>query len=487
MIKTQNLITLGFLFLFSALGFAQDRNDLKASLFGDIETAISKAQSEQANILSPTYFKKAKEKYEEALKDFEKRKKIESIQKKLMEARELINLAQETARIGKITFERVLKSREAALNAHATQYAKNEFENAERAFLSATKKLEQGDIRNAKKRVPDIDRLYQKAEILALKTSLLGTVKNLMKEARELDAQKYTPITFAKARQLLNEAESMLNTGFRTNTNIQDKIEAAELELKHAIFLTREIKRLKQDDKQWENFFLNRESIIEKIGKVLGFSPKFHEGLDKPLQNILSAVTALQNQNKELLKEVQQKYAIIDSLKKQLQSYIEKEQGLQAELQEKQLKLELKRRREELIQSVEKLFDPAEAIVLRKGNNLIIRLIGLTFPSGKATIEPQYFSLLTKVQQAIRKFSNISIIIEGHTDSIGDDRYNENLSYERALAIKQYLMANMGLDESRITAVGYGESRPIASNETEEGRAQNRRIDIIFVLSDEIL
>jgi outer membrane protein OmpA-like peptidoglycan-associated protein len=133
------------------------------------------------------------------------------------------------------------------------------------------------------------------------------------------------------------------------------------------------------------------------------------------------------------------------------------------------------------------MFDASEATLLRKGDDLILRLIGLTFPSGKTTIQPEYFSLLAKVQRAIRKMPAAGLTVEGHTDAVGDDRYNESLSYERALAVKSYIVANMGLDDSRITALGYGETRPIASNENKDGRAQNRRIDIVMSISEEPL
>ena len=70
--------------------------------------------------------------------------------------------------------------------------------------------------------------------------------------------------------------------------------------------------------------------------------------------------------------------------------------------------------------------------------------------------------------------------VEGHTDSRGDDRYNKKLSMDRANAVKEYLIANMGLSKGQITAIGYGETKPIASNETERGRTKNRRIDIVL-------
>lgn len=64
---------------------------------------------------------------------------------------------------------------------------------------------------------------------------------------------------------------------------------------------------------------------------------------------------------------------------------------------------------------------------------------------------------------------------------MGDETYNMQLSLARAKAVTAYLIANMGIGEDRITATGYGESRPIASNDTKEGRQQNRRIDVVLV------
>jgi outer membrane protein OmpA-like peptidoglycan-associated protein len=118
--------------------------------------------------------------------------------------------------------------------------------------------------------------------------------------------------------------------------------------------------------------------------------------------------------------------------------------------------------------------------VLREVDDLRIRLVALTFPSGKSTIQPEYFSLLTRLQSAIREFPNSTVVIEGHSDNIGNEAYNLNLSTDRARAVQKYLIANMGLSEDRVQAIGYGKERPIASNETEAGRAQNRRIDVVI-------
>ena len=118
--------------------------------------------------------------------------------------------------------------------------------------------------------------------------------------------------------------------------------------------------------------------------------------------------------------------------------------------------------------------------MLRIDDALTIRLIGLSFQSGKAIIQPEYFTLLSKVQRAIRIFPEFQVVVEGHTDAVGDDRYNKKLSVNRANAVQAYITASMGLPDSKVTAVGYGETKPIASNDSNIGRQQNRRIDIIL-------
>ena len=129
---------------------------------------------------------------------------------------------------------------------------------------------------------------------------------------------------------------------------------------------------------------------------------------------------------------------------------------------------------------VEGLFSRQEARVFRQSNDVIIRLIGLSFPPGNAAIQPQAFDLLAKLADAIRVFPQSELTIEGHTDSFGGDAANLVLSQKRADAVKEYLVANMRLDPVTIEAVGYGETRPVANNETQEGRAKNRRIDVVI-------
>lgn len=104
------------------------------------------------------------------------------------------------------------------------------------------------------------------------------------------------------------------------------------------------------------------------------------------------------------------------------------------------------------------------------------------FEFNRAVIRSQSFPILDTVAQVLRDFPDISIEVQGHTDSRGNDAFNMRLSQQRADAVRQYLV-NQGIAAERLTARGYGETMPIESNATNEGRALNRRVE--FVRTDE--
>ena len=126
------------------------------------------------------------------------------------------------------------------------------------------------------------------------------------------------------------------------------------------------------------------------------------------------------------------------------------------------------------------MFEPDEATVVRRSDSVILRLIGLNFDSGSARLTAGHQPILSAVQRALAEFPEANIVIEGHTDSFGSDASNQSLSQSRAEAVLQHLLANAPISPADVQALGYGESQPVANNETEEGRRRNRRIDVII-------
>lgn len=116
----------------------------------------------------------------------------------------------------------------------------------------------------------------------------------------------------------------------------------------------------------------------------------------------------------------------------------------------------------------------ADDDVVKVGVPIILE--GITFATGKADITPESENTLRKALKTLETYPDISVEISGHTDNVGSDATNKRLSEKRANAVRDWLV-RQGIDGSRITAVGYGESNPIAPNNTPEGREKNRRIE----------
>jgi OOP family OmpA-OmpF porin len=104
----------------------------------------------------------------------------------------------------------------------------------------------------------------------------------------------------------------------------------------------------------------------------------------------------------------------------------------------------------------------------------------ILFDTGKSSIKKESEEVLSDIIDILKEYPTAKFSIDGHTDSVGSEKLNQRLSDSRALEVKEYLVEN-GIDEFRLSSMGYGEDKPIASNRTKAGRAQNRRVEINLV------
>ena len=116
--------------------------------------------------------------------------------------------------------------------------------------------------------------------------------------------------------------------------------------------------------------------------------------------------------------------------------------------------------------------------LLKKGMRL--RFQNIYFETGKATIKPESYPILDKIVKILQDNPKVIVEIQGHTDASGSEKYNLILSQKRAEAVKKYLVEH-GIEESRLIAKGYGESKPIAPNDTPENMAKNRRVEFVIL------
>ncbi|HTG01387.1 MAG TPA: OmpA family protein [Nitrospirota bacterium] len=123
---------------------------------------------------------------------------------------------------------------------------------------------------------------------------------------------------------------------------------------------------------------------------------------------------------------------------------------------------------------------PIVAKTVEKAPEKVSIALQIEFDTSKAVIKPQYDVQIKKVADFMKTYPETSAVIEGHTDNVGKEEYNQQLSLKRAESVKAYLVEKFGIAPGRLSAKGFGSSQPVASNATAEGRAKNRRINAVF-------
>lgn len=451
----------------SSVLFAQDA---KESIFGDVQKKIDEAREQGAELLSPEFYKQAVESFQEANQLYLNNESTRDVREKLTEADRNCTRAMEVVNLAKITLKEPMIARVDALNVQADQLAAELFKEGENKFFEAATEIEDGDIEDARDKGSDSEEFFRKAELKAIKGAILGEARNLVNKARDQGCLDVAPSTFQYAQNLLNETEELLTNNRYAKEDATIKAEECEYQARHAMYLTQLIETLSDDERNWEKLQLGYEDILTGFATQFNENPRYDAGMNDAVNTIQSNIIELQTERDRLGAEVaklQEEYDVV-----------REEATLSSAELAKVEELESK------IKKIKSLFTPGEAKVAYDSESLVIRLHGLTFPSGKSIIQPEYFSLLSKVQEAIKIFPDRHILLEGHTDSQGNAATNKRLSEERASAVREYIIANMGISREQITSVGFGSEKPVASNKTTEGRALNRRIDVVINLSD---
>jgi len=482
----------GLLLLWCAGGFMamaeSPDEDLRDALFKDATYAMETAKQANADLYSPEAFEAGMKLYKDAEKKFNSQGNIEDIRKKLDQSVGFFNKAMEGLKLSNVVMKKAQAARDDALKAEADKYAAQEWKKAEQLFEKAAQILERGNSKKAGVKSAEAEELYRAAELNAIKVNYLKGAWSLIEEAEDIGAEKYAPKTLAKARSLAKSSDKLLTEDRYDTDKARQEAQQAKYEASHAIFLTDKIKELRanvnpfnDDEVMEEDMLLEAERPLHRIAGTLEMVARFDTGSSAPTTEMVKAIEELKEEDSQLGQELIDKNAEISALSEQITLMEKRLDVSSAEEEALKKKINQLKIRREKITRIDNSFTRDEGNALLDNQNIVISLYGLNFASGRSNIGSENFGLLTKVIKAFKEFPGCKIIIEGHTDSRGGDERNHRLSEERAEAVKQYLLANTGISPSRIHAVGYGESRPVANNEIEEGRAKNRRIDVVIM------
>jgi outer membrane protein OmpA-like peptidoglycan-associated protein len=305
--------------------------------------------------------------------------------------------------------------------------------------------------------------------------------------ANRLKADRYAPESLGNATSLLAAAENALNDN-RYDTDKPRSLAAdARHNALHAIYVAKLENRIRNRELNLERVLIGWEASIERLGDALDTPVYFDYGETQAIDTLLETMTRLSLEKESLSRTIEDQSLELMALNEQVDKMQELLGGgnqtieeLEILLAEQKQRLETQARHRQRLAAVESLFAPNQATVLRQGDTVIIRMIGLNFDSGAATLKSEHMDILANLERAIAEFPESGVVVEGHTDAFGSDADNLGLSQARADAVVRHLLGNLPISPANLNAMGYGETRPVANNETPEGRKRNRRIDVVI-------
>ena len=453
---------------------------LRDTLFAEANRALAAANGARASLLAPTSYAEASARFRKAEQQLSDGGNLDAIRKNLTAATKGFTRAANAAAAASATLAAPLKARAAAEQANAAEHASADWNAGEVAFAEAAQRLEAGRDKSALEYGGDAEAKFRNAELDSIKSSFLTETRNLLKQANEQRAKRHAPTTYAAAKALLKEADAGLEQDRYDTDRPRNLARLAKHEAYHSIYLARIGSSIRGGDTTTEGVLLDWENSLKRLANVLDTPIYLDNGEAAAINSMISKV----NDNNALIERLAQDLGERDqqliALRSEVDDLTKKLGGESAAVQNLNALLQRQQEHRERFYQVENSYLITEAEVLRQGNDVIIRMVGLNFDSAEATIKVEHTELLQKLRGSADVFVRSTLTIEGHTDAYGSDATNLTLSEERAAAIKDYLVSQTGMDGLRITAVGYGESRPVANNETAEGRERNRRIDVII-------
>lgn len=461
-----------------------------------IENEITIARQNQIDVLSPDMFARAENSFLKAKTEVEEGSDISVVSKHTDTARTYLHNAEKNAEVAHTILAQVIESRNMARVAGATKLGKN-YQNAEEQFLTLTRSIEKNNIHYSQKNAPDVNKLYRKLELRAIKIETIGEVRTILNKAEDDDITQYAPESFSLAQKLLSETDAFISENPYAKEKMYKMARNNLFMARRALAIADQCKTIEAMPPEEIAFYV--EDTLGLFTSKLGAPDMRDQKFYIQVNNIEGSIQSLQNDHQFMSEQLKTKRTEIETMQTAFDQHLDKlnqqiaflegktkeEQAANERLTAKQRAMEQKlaaeRQFNQLFTEVQNYFAPEEADVYKKGNQLVIRLKGIQFPVGQAIIMPHNYLLLSKTQRAIRTFGEPSIVIEGHTDCTGTLELNKRLSQQRAESVREYLIANQTLPAEKVIAVGYGPNRPLASNSTPEGRAINRRIDMIIV------
>ncbi len=440
-----------------------------ANTFTQAEKLKVEAEIKDARFLAPALYRDGNTQLEKAQETYREKPGSKSIQKSLRKAISFFERAIQSSETAARQLEGVVAARQDAVAAQSIDYAPKEWSSATALLDQLTRRIAKNKTISAEKQQA-AEVAFRNAELIAIKNNYLNATRDRIAQAQENRAKKYAPTLLDRAEATLLEAERALNTDRYDTDKPRSLARQAKIDAGHANRIAKEAYSVKKGDRSYEELVLAAESPLYDIADTLDLSIALDEGSRRATSEIIEQIDFLKEDSLRLIASEEEILALRTEVNQ-----------LQSKLGSTSSELARQNAYRNKLKEAETIFKGEPARVFRQEGKVRISAYGFTFKEGGSELQASQTNLLKKIMQTIRLFPNSTITVEGHTDSFGSDEFNLKLSKERASSVGNYLKARQDkLGFRSISTAGFGETQPIANNETAAGRAKNRRIELII-------
>jgi OmpA-OmpF porin, OOP family len=449
----------------------------------DAQTALSQAEagavfardlatSQQAPLLAPELVEKAQKQLNKAQSLADSPARSAKAQKPFEEAESLFLAAAERAQQLSPALAAPLTARANALSVGADRLQNADWKAADKILRQAADAQATARGEKALQLAGEAEQRYRDLELFAIQHRSLTPARQQIAQALADKVDDEAPETLKRAQQTLLTAEEALVHNRYDSDYAESLAGEAIWQTQHATRLADRIRQHQARDTSLESLLLDSEKPLTMIASQLGIHPRFHDGQAAVTEDLIASIDSLQLDSQTLALRQQE----LQALSKEMLA-LEKRLGIQSQ----QLAEQEKQRAR--LAHLSGLFTTQEAGIFTQHRSVIFRAQGLQFAPGSSQLTAEHRAFLDRLADALRFFKGFSIRIEGHTDAFGTQEANQRLSQARAEAVSQFLQQDSiaaGELKNAFEAIGYGEDKPIASNDTPEGRSRNRRIDLVL-------
>jgi OOP family OmpA-OmpF porin len=408
-------------------------------------------QSKQYDLLSPQHFTAAQTALTSAHQKSEKGSTSDEVLSELGKANAQLQIVEDNGQKGSESLATVLTARSYAKAAKSDSVLPEEFKSADKQVRSLGEDIEDNSFHADSTKLSKLEARYSELELLAIKQNNLGQAKSLIENGEKNGAKDKAPKTYTSAQVLFASAARSIEANRRNPEAYRPSVEQS---VQSAQKLNQVLTTI-GDSKTTE---VAAVQIYDQQQQLTANQASLHKAtLDAQEANISAQAANDAAVTKEAADRQQ-----IKNLQGENQQYADK-----AALNQK-------------IESIKSEFTPEEAIVVRDGNKIIVRLKSMKFSTAQFELTSTSLDTLQKVKEMIAAVTVTKVVVEGHTDSVGGEEKNMALSQKRAEAVKKYFLSEKSVPEDKLEAKGFGYEKPLTTNKTKEGRAMNRRVDVVI-------